>query len=257
MKDAFDTGMNRTGIARSPVEAKKTVEGAQEGTQLEPPGEHVSLRAIRLEAAKASTPMGQMPPPASVKGAVKTAVTALKGEKANVLIDKLGERLAFERMGTRIYELALLKADAFPSWEGGPSQADLVDIHEEELEHFGLLIGCLETLGADPTAMTPSAAIAQSLSKGVPAVLADPRTDLRQCVDGLLVAELTDNACWEALILLAREAGQDAMADLFEAALAEEKEHLIKVRAWATAGLSAALERKLPSKPSTEAEAPA
>jgi hypothetical protein len=45
-----------------------------------------------------------VPPPTSMKGMAKSALQALKGEKATVLIDKLAERLAFERTGTRLYE---------------------------------------------------------------------------------------------------------------------------------------------------------
>jgi hypothetical protein len=156
----------------------------------------------------------------------------LKGEKAIVFLDKLGERLAFERTGVRLYDVALSKCEVYPTWEGGPRTTDLVEIRDDELEHFGLLQRCIEKLGADPTAMTPSADLAANLSKGVPLVLADPRTDLRQCMEGLLVAELTDNAGWEALIALARDAGQDEMATQFERALEEEQEHLARVKRW-------------------------
>src|SRR5205814_3090515 len=100
---------------------------------------------------------------------------------------------------------------------------------------------CIEKLGADPTAMTPSADIAANLSKGIPHVLADPRTDLRQCLEGLLVAELADNACWETLIELAREAGQEEMVTAFQAALRREELHLGRVKGWLKQGVSAAL----------------
>ncbi|MFL5396104.1 MAG: ferritin-like domain-containing protein, partial [Myxococcales bacterium] len=99
-------------------------------------------------------------------------------------------------------------------------------------------------LGADPTAMTPSADVAQNLSQGIPKVLADPRTDLRQCLEGILVAELADNACWETLVELAQEAGQDDMASLFEAARQREELHLTRVKDWLRQGVSAALNPK-------------
>jgi hypothetical protein len=38
-----------------------------------------------------------------------------------------------------------------------------------------------------------------------------------------LVAELTDSECWEVLVALADEAGEDALASEFRAALAEEE----------------------------------
>lgn len=239
MKTPFDTGTNRTGIAASPVDGPKMVQGAEEGARLVT-GDPTLAREARLQYAQEAEPTGHMPPPASVKGLVKTAVQTLKGDKANVFLDKLGERLAFERTGVRLYEMALLKADAYPSWEGGPGRADLLDIQRDELAHFGLLKHALVTLGADPTAMTPSANLAQNISKGVPAVLADPRTDLRECLEALLVAELSDNACWEDLIGLAHEVGQDELASQFEQALRAEESHLARVKGWLRRGLLAA-----------------
>ena len=106
---------------------------------------------------------------------MKTAAQALKGERASVFLDKLGERLAFERAGTRLYELTLNKFDAYPTWEGGPSREELLDIQRDELAHFGMLQQCMRTLGADSTAMTPSADVAVNLSKGIPAVLGRPQ----------------------------------------------------------------------------------
>lgn len=239
MKTPFDTGTNRTGIAASPVDGPKMIQGAEDGAR-HVLGDPSLARAERLQYARQAEPMGHMPPPASVKGLVKTAVQALKGDKANVFLDMLGARLAFERTGTRLYEMAALKAEAFPSWEGGPSREDLLDIQRDELAHFGLLMNAMKTLGADPTAMTPSANLALNISKGVPAVLADPRTDLRECLEALLVAELTDNACWEDLIALAHEVGQDDLAAQFESALRAEESHLARVKGWLRQGMLAA-----------------
>ena len=247
-RDSFDPGLNRTGIGTSPIESPRTIKGAEEGAALAS-GDLAQAPQMRLREAKEAERIGGVPPPSTVKGAVKTAVKALTGDKATVLIDKLGERAAFERAGTRLYELVLLKAQAYPGWSGGPSVADLQEIHDEELAHFGLVMQCLEQLGADPTAMTPSADIAINLAKGVPAVLADPRTDLRQCLEGLLVAELTDNACWETLIELANEVGQDEMATRMSGALASEQDHLRRVRSWLAAAMQSASHGKLASKP--------
>jgi hypothetical protein len=56
---------------------------------------------------------------------VRAAAKAMKGEKPTLLLDKLGERLAFERSGTRLYEALVSKHDAFGSFSGGPSREDL------------------------------------------------------------------------------------------------------------------------------------
>jgi len=242
MSDAFDTGMNRTGIATSPIEAPKTIQRAVEGRG--PAVDGAAAALMRSTCAREAEPIGTVPPPASLKGAAKTVLKALQGEKASVFIDKLGERLAFERIGARLYEIVLIKAEAYPTWPGGPSREELLEIQRDELSHFGLLQSCIEKLGADPTALTPSADIAANLSKGIPQVLADPRTDLRQCLEGLLVAELADNACWESLIELAQEAGQDEMVRAFEAALQREELHLGRVKGWLKQGVAEALGAK-------------
>ncbi|HEY2029067.1 MAG TPA: ferritin-like domain-containing protein [Myxococcales bacterium] len=249
MSDAFDTGLNRTGIATSPIDSPDVLKGAQVGLPV-----HSSVgrdaAAARRELAREAEPIGHVPLPASLKGMAKTAMTALKGEKASVFIDKLGERLAFERSGTRLYELVLLKGEAYPTWEGGPAIAELREHHDEELAHFGLLQECLTQLGADPTAMTPSADLAINLSIGLPQVLSDPRTSLRECLEGVLIAELADNACWETLIELARELGQSEMATRFEHALRNEQQHLRRVQGWVrTAVLNAATPRRQDDRP--------
>ena len=242
MKDAFDTGLNRTGIATAPIEAPKTIQGAEEGAG--PAADGAAAALTRATYAREAERIGGVPPPATLKGAAKTVLKALRGEKASVFLDKLGERCAFERTGARLYEMLLIKAEAYPSWPGGPGREDLLEIQRDELSHFGLLQTCIEKLGADPTAMTPSADVAQNLSQGIPKVLADPRTDLRQCLEGILVAELADNACWETLVELAQEAGQDDMASLFEAARQREELHLTRVKDWLRQGVSAALNPK-------------
>jgi tRNA isopentenyl-2-thiomethyl-A-37 hydroxylase MiaE len=236
MKKAEDIGTNRTGIATSPIDGPQVISGAEQGSP-STPGDESAQAAVRAAYVKESEPIGSVPPPASIKGAVKTIAQALKGEKASVFIDKLGERMAFERAGVRLYELAIVKAQSAPRADGAPSAADLATIQRDELEHFGMLVGCAKEIGADPTVMTPSADIAANLSVGVRAVLADPRTDLRQCLEALLVAELADNAGWELLIALARELGQEQMVTRFERALDEEVEHLARVKTWLQQGV--------------------
>ena len=52
------------------------------------------------------------------------------------------------------------------------------------------------------------------------------------------MAELADNACWESLIELAQEAGQDEMVRAFEAALLREEQHLARVKGWLKEGVA-------------------
>lgn len=239
MRRRTDTSLrNRTGVKASPIDSREAIEAAEVGT----PGPMVSteaaeLTAVRLAYSQAAPPVGSMPPPASVKGALKSAVARLKGESANVFLDQLAGRLAFERTGTRIYDALLIKQEAAGTEDGGPSRDDLLQIREEELEHALLLARCIEELGADPTALTPEADIQGVAGQGIVQVLGDPRTTLTQALEAVLIAELTDVDSWQMLVDLAEGLGQDEMAEQFQLALAQEEDHLANVRAWVGAAL--------------------
>ncbi len=236
-KTTSDIGMNKTGIATSPVDGADITQAAQ-ARQPSHLGDDSLLLKVRQQYTRESEGIGSVPPPASLKGVAKTAVDLLKGARPSVFIDKLGERAAFERSGVRLYQGALAKLEVLGSWEGGPTTEGLTRILNDELSHFGLVSEALTKLGADPTAMTPSADVAAVTSMGLPAVVADPRMNLRDTLHALLVAELTDNAGWEMLIELARGLGHDALAERFQLALDAEAEHLSRVRNWLSAGVT-------------------
>lgn len=227
------TGHNRTGIALSPKDSKKLIEAAK-ATQPSMAGDDETAAATRLDYASHAEPLGSVPPPLTVKGAVGTVVKAVKGESMSVFMDKLGERLAFERTGTRLYDAIITKVKGAPPANGAPSVEDLVEIQTEELDHFAMLNETMKTLGGDPTAVTPSADVTAVLSMGIPQVISDPRTNVRQCLEAILVAELADNDGWTLLVSLAERLGHDDLAEKFRAALAEEEDHLRKVRGWVT-----------------------
>jgi rubrerythrin len=152
-----------------------------------------------------------------------------------VLLDKLGERLAFERQGTRLYEAFLQKCESLALEESsGPSVEELRHICEEELEHFHLLQNAIIALGGDATVQTPSADVAGVLSHGVMQVVSDPRTTIPQTLQAMLTAELVDNDGWQMLQDLAAELGQDDLEEQCRRAYEEEQEHLEKVRDWLT-----------------------
>ncbi|MDY7225908.1 ferritin-like domain-containing protein [Hyalangium rubrum] len=236
-KTTSDVGLNRTGIQTSPIESKEAIQGALEGLPSSP-GSELGIAEVRTEYAREGYGLGTVPVPATLKGMFTTAKEMLKGNKPTVFIDKLGERLGFERTGVRLYEAALSKFDLHGTWPGGPSREQLEKIMRDELSHFVLLREAMEKLGADPTALTPSADLAAVASKGIPAVLTDPRTNLVQCLEALMVAELTDNAGWELLIELAQGLGQTELVDQFEQALGAEAEHLLLVRRWLIAAVT-------------------
>jgi rubrerythrin len=234
MKTSVDIGTNRTGMSAAPALSKQMIRSSHDGLE-SPTPDRDEARTIRIAYAKAAPPVGTVPPPTSVKGAVKTALKALAGEKATVFIDKLAERLAFERMGVRLYEALLLKLDAKGRMPGGPSREELQEIHEDEQRHFALVHAAIEDLGADPTVQTPSADLEGVASLGLLQILTDPRTDLREGIQAILHAEAADRDGWELLITLAEGLEQDDLASTFEAALRTEETHLIRVRGWLTA----------------------
>jgi ferritin-like protein len=236
VKKPTDIGMNRTGIKASPIDSKETIEGAQQ-SKLVDPGDATAIADERIEWSNAAEPVGTMPPPGSVKGVLKTVMEKLKGNEPNVLLDKLGERIAFERTGVRLYDALLCKLAAANLHEGGPTREEVEQIREEELQHFMLLKETMESLGGDPTAMTPCADITAVASSGIVKVLADSRTTLTQCLDALLIAELADNDAWMMLVDLAEGLGMKEMGQRFRQAMTEEEDHLMRVRGWINAAL--------------------
>lgn len=241
-------GANRTGAATSPEGTQAMMEAAAELT----PTATIDVEAIRTERIRSITEaesVGSIPP--------------VEGDAGlGVLLDKMGERLAFERTGTRLYDALITKYEALSRVEGSalppaseaaadnkeglalsgledetPAQT-LVRIRDEELAHFRLLADAMTALGADPTAQTPCADVVGTASMGFMQVLTDPRTTLAQCLNTMLAAELADNAGWELLIQLADDAGETDLAGQFLAALSEEQEHLTIIKSWLTALVS-------------------
>lgn len=226
-----DIGMNRTGVQISPKLAKEMEEGARKVQP--PPGDEAKIAEVRANYHSRATPVGTMPPPGTMKGMAKAAGKALKGEKATALLDKMGERLAFERTGVRLYEAMITKLLALGEMEDiGLTEEALRHIQREELEHMVLVSEAIESMGADPTTQTPCADVAGVQAEGIAQVLVDPRTTVAQGLSSILAAELVDNASWELLTELARDAGNDELANSFDRAWREEMEHLRQVKGW-------------------------
>jgi bacterioferritin (cytochrome b1) len=214
------TVMNRTGLSAAPEQA----EAALAAASLSKPSASGGLKALE-EARKPyiaeHKPIGS-PPPDVGKNA------------PGMFIDKLGERLAFERGGTRLYQHLMGKMRANGKSSGGPSLGEVEHIMEEELEHFRILNAAIMQMGGDPTVQTTGADLVGVASSGLIQIVSDPRTTVRQCLEALLIAELDDNECWETLIKMAEGLGHAEMARKFEGALESEQEHLQNVRMWIT-----------------------
>lgn len=222
---------NRTGIMTNPELSIEMIEGAKQATPSSQ-GDATELASVRSEYIEEGVPIGSSPIMVEVS---EDGESVGQFDGLAVLLDKLGERLAFERQGTRLYEAFLQKCESLTLEDAsGPTIEELRHICEEELEHFHLLQNAIIALGGDATVQTPSADIAGVLSHGVMQVVSDPRTTIPQTLQAMLTAELVDNDGWQMLQDLAAELGQDDLEEQCGKAYEEEQEHLEKVREWLT-----------------------
>ena len=245
--EATVTGPNRTGTTRAPADVQLMLEAVD---QFSPP---VPISTLQLDIERQTyiaeaESVGSIPP---ALDATADAVAKVDPELLSVFFDKLGERIAFERTGTRLYDALITKylavTNAQNSLAGDNNVVEdsglnaapvdvglekLRTIRAEELGHFRMLSECVRSLGGDPTAQTPCADVAGTASAGLLQVITDPRTTLAQSLNAALTAELTDNAGWELLSELAEKVGQDEMSEKFLRALQAEHKHLAVVRGW-------------------------
>ena len=214
MQATTEIGVNHTGLDIAPEVAGKMLENTK--LTKPPRGDESALAKLRGEYGAEAEPVGSMPDP------------ELSGMEA-ILMDKLGERLAFERTGTRLYDALMVKCKAA---DGAIPLKDLQHIRDEEHTHFALVGAAIQSLGGDPTVQTPSADVTGVEGSGLMQVLTDPKTTLAQALHAILVAELTDNVAWEELVELTSQAGNQDLVERFTKARDEENEHLEKVRGW-------------------------
>jgi rubrerythrin len=222
MQMKTEIGTNRSGMVMAEDGGEKMLENIE--LTKPPRGDEKDLAKIRLEYAKEADPVGTIPEPQ-------------QSGMAGVLMDKLGERMAFERSGVRLYDALMVKCN------GSKLMKDIRHIRDEEATHFALVGAAIQSLGGDPTAQTPGADVAGVEGMGLMQVLTDPKTTVAQALHAILVAEMTDNAAWDELIELTTQAGNDDLVARFTKARDEEREHLEKVQGWYKAAtMSAAKE---------------
>lgn len=229
-------GGNRTGMQIAPEMAEELIAGAvAAGPSME--GGPELADAERAEYISKGFPVGSLP------GLAFAAEADADDETMGmaVFLDKLSERLAFEGMGTRLYDAFLVKCETLGEEGVGPTLAEVEEIRDEEHRHFLLLNEAVTELGGDPTVKSPCADVAAVASLGIMQVLTDPRTTVTQCLQALLTAELTDNAGWEMLIDLAEELGHAELSERFTDALTNEQKHLLNVQTWLSDRVSAKL----------------
>lgn len=231
MEKQSKLGLNKTGMQMAPQEGPRTVEYAQERPPHPPVDEGEALR-IRGEYIRESERVGSVPLPATAKGIATTAIDGLKGEPLPLLMDKLGQRTAFERTGTRLYEALIRKVEAVQPPQVDLMLTDLRTIRAEELSHFQMLVQVIRELGGDPTTQTPGADVSGVAALGLLQVITDPRTTLTQSLEAIQTAELTDTACWKLLIGLVDKTGHKKLAAPFRAAHEAETRHVETIKRW-------------------------
>lgn len=238
MSKEIRLGSNRTGLKASPKDARRLLEVLD--LQPEPPAPECDADELRRQYREEADAVGSMPPPTNLHGAAGAVGKALTGRRMHIFLDKLGERAAFERAGTRLYEAAIIRLATAPLPDGMQLE-DLMAIRDDEHAHFLLLTDAIESLGGDPTAQTPCADMAGVQGMGLVQAINDPRATLPQVLHTLLAAEVIDVASWELLIELANAMDQDELARQFSEALDSENLHVERVRTW----LSLAMEQSL------------
>lgn len=223
-------GMNRTGLQMSPLDSQAMQQ--YQGPLPQPDADTDALSMTRADYSSRALSLGSVPLPGTVKGALQAAGAMLTGDQPQVLLDKLAERLAFERGGTRLYDALLAKCQTLGTEGTSIEVEQLKRIRNDEARHFIQVAQAIEQLGGDPTCQTPSADLVGVESLGLVQVLSDPRTSVSQALHAILTAELSDQAGWEALIALAESQDQPELAQMSSAALAQERDHLQMVSTW-------------------------
>ncbi|TFW09885.1 ferritin-like domain-containing protein [Oxalobacteraceae bacterium OM1] len=224
--------MNRTGVQMSPLDSMEMTKDVPPSMMPSTPGDESALAEMRGRYIAEADAIGSVPLPGTMKGALTTGVQMLTGKEPQILIDKLGERLAFERTGTRLYDALIVKFTTLEDNTTSMTLADLQQIRADEARHFAILVEAIKSIGGDPTSQTPCADVAGVESMGLMQVVSDPRTTMAQALHAVLVAEMTDNVGWDMLIALAEDHGQSTMVTDFSLALTEEQTHLQRVQRW-------------------------
>ncbi|WP_058534024.1 ferritin-like domain-containing protein [Legionella saoudiensis] len=206
---------NCTGVQLSPSNKRKMLSAVQ-SHPADIEGDQFDLAAERIKMTQNSELIGTL-----------TLSSQKETDSMRVFIDKLGERLAYERTGVRLYEAALAKVKAH---KRNDLSKKLMHIKEQEAKHMILVMNTLKNINEDPTEMTPCADLSGVLGQGFVQVLTDPRTTITQMLNALLSVELTDNAAWELLIKLALKNEKEKIAKDFQIALEEEEEHLSMIK---------------------------
>ncbi|RKH34715.1 ferritin-like domain-containing protein [Corallococcus praedator] len=227
-------GLMRTAMLLDAQELEHLAHGAVRDTVL-PPAKS-AVQALRIHLSRLAGDPDVLPPPRAFREKVGHALQALKGTAPALFIDKLCERLAFERTSSRLYASLLLKTHTLGTFAGGPTPERLLELHNQELEHLGMVREGLLRFGAHPSLRTPSGDVASAQSRGLIQAVDAPGATLMDALRATLVSELINNAGWALLVDLASELGPPDLELAFRDVLHVESHHLAEVTVWVANG---------------------
>ena len=221
----LDRRSNQTGMQYGPGDADEMREAAALA-QPSSKGDATTANEIRQPYFQATPSLGSMPPaPARATGGAGAG-----DQRLRVLLDRLGERLAFERAGARLYDAFVFKCTQRTDKLGELSVQTVRRFRDEEAAHVILLVDAIEALGGDPTVQTPGADVTSVQGSGLLKVVTDPATTVLQSLQAVLAAELIDECAWELLTAMSRDLGYEELASRFQKALSQEQQHLLTIR---------------------------
>ncbi|RYZ43090.1 MAG: ferritin-like domain-containing protein [Myxococcaceae bacterium] len=229
-------GLVRTATLLSAQELEHLAHGAVRNTVLVPAGS--AVQSLRIHLSRIAGDLDALPTTA-LRERMSGALQALKGGSPALFIDRLCERLAFERTSSRLYAGLLLKTHALGTFAGGPTPERLLELHNQELEHLGRVRDALLRLGAPPSLRTPSGDIAGLQSQGLIQAIDAPGATLMDALRATLVSELINNTGWALLVDLASELGPPDLEQAFREVLHVESRHLAEVTLWVANGAHA------------------
>ena len=117
--------INRTGIMVNPDLSAELIQGTKETTPTSEDSDEI--RVERAEYVSEAPPIGSYPVVVDGERAAESEETETPAESMALLLDKLSERLAFERQGTRLYEAFIQKVESLPIVTGaGPDDISAI-----------------------------------------------------------------------------------------------------------------------------------
>lgn len=138
MKEQPAMGMNRTGVQMSPIDSSAMTDATRTMTpDVFISSDNSALDDVRADYIAEADQLGSVPLPGTITGALSATTSMISGNMPQLFIDKLGERLAFERSGTRLYEALICKVQALEQNSTATLPIDkLMQIRDQEAAHF-------------------------------------------------------------------------------------------------------------------------